>query len=124
MRDVVEHVHGNERLVVFGKDVGQFVHGGGIVGADAQRFAVGTGALFVFFVQAVNVAQVNEEVDFVRMGGIAFADYGDRTVVVVERDVRFGKLVDDADVALVELIGFFDGSKGADPVAGFTVGFA
>ena len=124
MRNAVEHIHGNEGLVIFGEDIGQLVHGGRVVGTDSQGFAVGPGAFLEFLVQAVDIAQVHKEVDFVGMGRIAFADYRHGAVEIFERDVRLGKLVHDADVALVELIGFFDGPQRADPVAGFTVGFA
>ncbi len=124
LRQVVEHVHRDKRLIVFGKDIGQLVHGRCVVGANAQRLAVGGGAFFVSLVQAVHVAQVNKEVDFFGMRGIAFADNGYGAVKIVERDVRFRKLVDDANVFLVEPVGFLDGAECADRVAHFTVGFA
>ena len=58
------------------------------------------------------------------MCGVAFADDGYSPLKIVQRDVRFRKLVDDADVFLVELVGLLDGTERADRVAGLAVGFA
>ena len=101
LREVIEHIHRDKGFVVFGKNVGELVHGRRIIRAHTQRFAVGGGTFFVLFVQAVNITQVNQEVDFFGVGGIAFANHGNSAFKIVERDVRFGKLVHNANVFFV-----------------------
>jgi hypothetical protein len=53
------------------------------------------------------------------MSRIALADDRYSAVKIVQRDVRLGKLVDNADVVFVELVSLFNGAERADRVAGF-----
>ena len=55
------------------------------------------------------------------MERVAFANYGNGSVKVVQSNVCLGELVNDADVIFVEAVSIFDGAEGADFVAGFGV---